>query len=68
MRHPISDDDRRKVATALANLGDVIRTEYPEAPPHGAHPELDFRWGQGVGFSLALDGVVAAALPGWKSR
>ncbi len=56
MRHSLTDADRRKVAAALADLGEVIRAEYPEAPP------------QGVGFSLALEGVVAAALPGWKSR
>ncbi len=75
MRHPISDADRRKVETALRQIGEVIKAEYPE-PTRAAIVgdnvnevgAAAFRWGLGDGFAMALRGVVDAALPGWNSR
>ncbi len=70
MRHPISDADRRKVETALREIGEVIKAEYPEPSDFTDHNygEPEFRWGLGDGFAMALRGVVDAALPGWSHR
>ncbi len=68
MRHPITDADRRKVETALRKISEVIAKEYPEDSRRPSQPEMDFRWGLGDGFRLALRGVIDAALPDWKDR
>ncbi len=72
MRHPLSEQDRDDLQVALRTIKRIIGVEYPDPPgsvlDDDAEPEDTFRWGIGDGFRLALDGLVASALPGWKSR
>ena len=68
MRHPLSVRDREVLEQALRDIDRIIKTEYPEPPQDVEGFEQAFRWGLGDGFSLALKGVVNAALPGWGRR
>ncbi len=72
MRHPLTNQQHRDLGSALATIKDIFGVEYPEPPGSvidgDEEPEDMFRCGIGDGFRLALDGLVNAALPGWKSR
>ncbi len=70
MRHRLSNEDRDDLQVALGTVKRIIGYEYPDHPAAAMTPreldEVDFRWGIGDGFRLALDGLVESALPGWR--
>ena len=70
MRHKLTDHQRSDLIAAIGTIKGAIGIEYPDPPGSvidgDEEPEDVFRWGIGDGFRMALDGVVEAALPGWR--
>ncbi len=70
MRESLTNQQQRDLSAALVTIKGIIGVEYPDHPNSAMAPrqedEVDFRWGIGDGFRLALDGLVEAALPGWR--
>ncbi len=69
MRAKLTVEDKEDLQVALRTIKDIIGVEYPERTVRPLADEAgkqDFRWGIGDGFRLALDGLIEAALPGWR--